>query len=199
MTATSRLNGQAPRDVEYRIRRPDTGEVRWIVPKGELERDAAGRPARFVGVARDVTEQRAAREALAESERYKTVLLHLGDRLRDLAAIPAVTRVAAEVAGTALNASRVGFGRLDATGEHVSIEPDWTVPGQASVAGRHRFADYGDFHHGLMRGEPLVIHDAGSDPRMTFVRAGAVGHRRRGLRRYAAARARPHRGVVLRA
>ena len=164
-TATSRLNGQAPRDVEYRIRRPDNGEVRWIARKGELERDGAGEPVRFVGVARDITDQRAAREALAESERYKTVLLELGDRLRDLTEVAEVTRLAAEVAGTALRASRAGFGRLDATGEHVSVEPDWTAPGQASIAGLHRFADYGDFHHGLMRGEPLVVHDAATDPR----------------------------------
>jgi hypothetical protein len=44
------------------------------------------------------------------------VLLELGDRLRDLTEVAEVTRVAAEVAGTALNASRAGFGRLDATG-----------------------------------------------------------------------------------
>jgi two-component sensor histidine kinase len=47
----------------------------------------------------------------------------------------------------------------------VSIEPDWTAPGQVSVAGDHRFADYGELHHGLMRGEPLVIHDVAADPR----------------------------------
>ena len=91
--------------------------------------------------------------------------MELGDRLRDLTEVSEVTRVAAEVAGTALGASRAGFGRLDATGEHVSVEPDWTAPGQASVAGRHRFADYGDFHRGLLRGELLVIHDATTDPR----------------------------------
>lgn len=166
-TAETRRSGEAPRDVEYRIRRPDTGELRWIARKGEVEHDEAGRPIRFVGVARDITEQRAARDALAESERYKTVLLELGDRLRDLTDVPEVTRVAAEVAGTALRASRAGFGRLDATGEHVTIEPDWTAPGQASVAGRHRFADYGDFHHGFRRGEPLVVDDVTTDLRTT--------------------------------
>lgn len=164
-TATSRMNGQAPRDVEYRIRRPDTGEVRWIARKGELERDEAGHPIRFVGVARDITGQRAEQVALAESERYKTVLLELDDRLRDLADVAEVPRVAAELAGTALGASRAGFGQLDAAGEHVSIEPDWTAPGQASVAGHHRFADYGDFHHNLRQGEPLVVDDVVIDPR----------------------------------
>ncbi|WP_329618770.1 MULTISPECIES: GAF domain-containing protein [Methylobacterium] len=41
-TATFRTNGQAPRDVEYRIRRPDTGEVRWIARKASSN---ATRPA----------------------------------------------------------------------------------------------------------------------------------------------------------
>ncbi|BAR47245.1 MULTISPECIES: GAF domain-containing protein [Methylobacterium] len=165
-TAATRGNGEAPRDVEYRIRRPDTGELRWIARKGELDYDEAGRPIRFVGVVRDITGQRANRDALAEKERYKSVLLELGNRLRDLTRVAEVTRVVGKVAGTALNASRAGFGRLDATGEHVSIEPDWTAPGQVSVAGDHHFAEYGDFHHGLMWGEPLVIHDAAADPRI---------------------------------
>lgn len=164
-TAETRRSGKAPRDVEYRIHRPDTGELRWIARKGELEYDEVGQPIRFVGVARDVTEQRTERVALAESERYKTVLLELGDRLRDLTDVPGVTQLAAEVAGTALGASRAGFGRLDATGEHVSVEPDWTAPGQTSIAGDHRFADYGDFHHGFKLGKPLVVYDVTTDPR----------------------------------
>ncbi|WP_438617028.1 PAS domain-containing protein [Methylobacterium haplocladii] len=73
-TAETRREGGPPRDVEYRIRRPDTGEIRWIARKGEIERDASGRPVRFSGVARDVTEQRQARDALAVSEeRYRTL------------------------------------------------------------------------------------------------------------------------------
>jgi PAS domain S-box-containing protein len=61
----SRAAGTAPLDVEYRIRRGDTGELRWIARKGEIERDEAGTPLRFAGVARDITDQVRAREALA--------------------------------------------------------------------------------------------------------------------------------------
>lgn len=64
----SRTAGEAPADVEYRIRRASDGELRWISRKGEFERDADGRPIRFVGVARDVTDQVAARRQL-EDER----------------------------------------------------------------------------------------------------------------------------------
>ena len=73
-TAESRRNGEPPRDVEYRIRRRDTGELRWIARKAEFEREISGRPVRFSGVACDITEQRIARDALARSEeRYRTL------------------------------------------------------------------------------------------------------------------------------
>jgi two-component system CheB/CheR fusion protein len=53
---------------EFRILRGDTGELRWIATRGEVERDAAGRPLRIRGVELDVTEQRVAETALRESE-----------------------------------------------------------------------------------------------------------------------------------
>jgi PAS domain S-box-containing protein len=70
-TASSRRDGGARMDVEYRIRRADTGELRWIARKGEFEYDANGRPLRFVGVARDITDQVIARQQLAaEREQF---------------------------------------------------------------------------------------------------------------------------------
>jgi PAS domain S-box-containing protein len=45
--------------VEFRLRRADTGAWRWLLSRGRVaERDAEGRPARIVGVNLDVTEQR---------------------------------------------------------------------------------------------------------------------------------------------
>ena len=52
--------------VEYRIRRADNGEIRWIERRGEFEHDAKGRPLRLVGVVQDVTERQASRVALAD-------------------------------------------------------------------------------------------------------------------------------------
>ena len=79
-TAESRRSGEPPKDVEYRIRRPDTGEVRWIARKGEIERDADGHPVLFQGIARDITEKRAVRDALAESEqRYRALFEAVDD------------------------------------------------------------------------------------------------------------------------
>jgi PAS domain S-box-containing protein len=47
--------------VEYRIVRRD-GSVRWVEGRGQLFRDAAGRPERMVGVCTDVTERKLAEE-----------------------------------------------------------------------------------------------------------------------------------------
>ncbi|MCW8086668.1 sensor histidine kinase [Sabulicella glaciei] len=52
---------------EYRILTPE-GEERWIYARAEIERDAAGRALRMRGAHLDITELRAAREALAHSE-----------------------------------------------------------------------------------------------------------------------------------
>jgi PAS domain S-box-containing protein len=52
---------------EYRIRRAD-GALRWIAAKGLMERDAAGKPVRMLGVCVDVTDERETAEALRRSE-----------------------------------------------------------------------------------------------------------------------------------
>ncbi|MEY6433400.1 PAS domain S-box protein [Thioalkalicoccus limnaeus] len=62
------LAGAARYDIEHRIRRGDTGETRIIHAQGELERDAAGRPAKLFGAALDITERKRAEQALADSE-----------------------------------------------------------------------------------------------------------------------------------
>ena len=70
-------------EIEYRIIRPD-GNVRWIFGRGRVIRDADGRPIRYSGVDLDITERKAAEEALEaakqELERMNQVL---EQRVRD--------------------------------------------------------------------------------------------------------------------
>ncbi|MBN8831072.1 MAG: PAS domain-containing protein, partial [Sphingomonadales bacterium] len=63
-----RRSGTAPLQVQYRIRRADTGEIRTIARNGEYERDRSGTPLRMLGTVRDVTEQSRAQQALEQSE-----------------------------------------------------------------------------------------------------------------------------------
>ncbi len=68
-------------ELDYRIRRPD-GEVRWLTSRRELTRDEHGVPVRIDGVIQDVTAQRLAQQALAESEtRYRTLFEHMAQPL----------------------------------------------------------------------------------------------------------------------
>ncbi len=55
---TSRAEGTVPLEVEYRIRRPSDGEMRWISRRGEFERDAAGVPVCLRGAVQDITERK---------------------------------------------------------------------------------------------------------------------------------------------
>lgn len=64
----SRVLAEAASAAEYRIVRPDTGELRWIGRKAKFIRDASGSPIRFIGAVQDITERKQAEEALLESE-----------------------------------------------------------------------------------------------------------------------------------
>lgn len=55
-------------EYEFRIVRPD-GEVRWIVSRGKIIRDQAGKPIQMTGVNADVTERKQSDEARLQSER----------------------------------------------------------------------------------------------------------------------------------
>ena len=52
-------------EVEHRIIRADTGDVRWIVSRGDTIRDDAGEPVRMVGINVDITERK-----VVEEERF---------------------------------------------------------------------------------------------------------------------------------
>jgi len=54
--------------IEYRIIRPDTGETRWLARRGEPIRDPATGAVRWYGVVFDVSDRKAAEEALKERE-----------------------------------------------------------------------------------------------------------------------------------
>ncbi|HEY9239928.1 MAG TPA: PAS domain S-box protein, partial [Burkholderiaceae bacterium] len=67
--AARRAAGTAPLDVEYRIRRADTGEERTIARRAEFDFDAQGRRVHMSGVVQDVTERHRVLRALEQSER----------------------------------------------------------------------------------------------------------------------------------
>ncbi len=61
------LSGRGGYEMEHRIVRPDSGEVRWVRVKGEPVRDESGKVSHLMGVGIDITEQKRTTEALRDS------------------------------------------------------------------------------------------------------------------------------------
>jgi PAS domain S-box-containing protein len=62
---------------EYRIIRPNDGQVRWVRVAARIERDADDRPVRLIGAHFDVTDAKLADQVLRESEeRFRVIANH---------------------------------------------------------------------------------------------------------------------------
>jgi PAS domain S-box-containing protein len=71
---------------EHRILRHDTGEERWLLPYGRIHFDDRGKPARFLGIAVDITERKhaeARRERLLQLEHRARAEAEQAARLKD--------------------------------------------------------------------------------------------------------------------
>ena len=62
LQATPRIGSVSQAD--FRITRPDTGEMRWLMRRGEFQRDSETSDLRFIGVLYDITEAKRAEVAL---------------------------------------------------------------------------------------------------------------------------------------
>jgi PAS domain S-box-containing protein len=66
---------------EYRIIRPNDGQVRWIQVRSEIERDTNGKPLRLVGAHIDITERK--RAELALQQLNETLEQQIAERTRE--------------------------------------------------------------------------------------------------------------------
>lgn len=94
---------------EYRIIRPNDGELRWIFVKGLIEREADGKPIRFAGAHLDITERR-----LMEQQ-SETVAREFAHRIKNLGAvIRALVSMSARSRPEARDFAEAVLGRIDA-------------------------------------------------------------------------------------
>ncbi|WP_458093636.1 PAS domain-containing protein [Roseomonas sp. WA12] len=119
-------SGQGPAEAEFRIRRADTGELRWLMRRGEYLRDAETADLRFSGVIYDIT----------ATKRTEARLRALNEGLE--------SEVAARTADRnrlwLLSADIMLVARLD--GGIVAVNPAWTTVlgwDEAELVGRPVF------------------------------------------------------------
>ncbi|MFT4053138.1 MAG: HWE histidine kinase domain-containing protein [Novosphingobium sp.] len=116
-TQADRLNGTSRLDVEYRIRRADTGEVRWLARRAVFVKGEDGDVVRMRGTVHDVTDRRLASERVI-------ALLELGDRLRDLETVADIVAAASSILCETLEVARCGYFTVDIAQGTLSLERD---------------------------------------------------------------------------
>jgi PAS domain S-box-containing protein len=157
--------------IEYRTMRPD-GSAREVRARGRVERDAAGRPLRWVGSGQDVTDQRL-------TERELQAHYAVGQALRDWESFEEGVIGLLRRLGTALDFAMGALWTCDAGQGVLRARAFWSAPGE----------EPGDFEREVREstfrvgtgvpgrawrsGQPLFAEDLSTDPRMDW-RAAAV-------------------------
>ncbi|MER2198073.1 PAS domain-containing protein [Methylobacterium brachiatum] len=107
------------------------------------------------------------------AEARRAAMTALGDRLRGVNDKADIARIVAEIMGTTLGLSHAGYGEVDPEQETILVADEFSAPGLRSIAGLHRFREYGSYIESLKAGEDVIIPDVTCDPR-TIVDAGAL-------------------------
>ena len=147
---TSPATGEASY-TEYRIRRADTGEIRWIARSGDVVRNEAGEITGLIGIAQDVSERH-------WDESRRNLLLDLDDRFKTLGDPAAVTSAAAEVLGRELDATRVGYVEIGDGEDFTGLASLWSrEDAPAASALTMRLDDFGPRLAGELRGGRVLV------------------------------------------
>src|SRR5262245_20616082 len=143
---------------EFRIRRADTRETRWLGSTGQVYFEGAGsnrRPVRASGVILDITDRKV-REARDQ------FLLTLNDALRSAASSAAIQTTATRLLGAHLQANRVVY--LEVEGDEFVVRESYT-DGVAPFAGRGPVSMFGEgFLDAYQRGATVVVNDVSGEP-----------------------------------
>ncbi|WP_052402150.1 PAS domain-containing protein [Muricoccus aerilatus] len=147
-------------DLPLLMNRKGFDEQTWFTFSYSPVRDEGGRVAGMFCAVAETT-------ARVQMERKQAFLVRLGDALRGLEGPHVLPTRAAELLGTELGADRAGYGIVDASGEAVSVERDWTGGDVPSLAGEARLLDaFGPAVIAELRaGRALVVEDCQVDPR----------------------------------
>ena len=104
----------------------------------------------------------------------QTALVEIGETIRGNRDAGQMAFATAGIVGRALSVDRAGFGSVDDAAETIDVETDWTAPGVASIAGRHRLDAFRSLRDPVAHGEPVVVWDAARDKRTALAAQSAM-------------------------
>ena len=99
------------------------------------------------------------------AEARRATLAELGERLRNLTTPSDVAFAASELLGETMQASRAGYGTIDAARETLRVDHDWSAPGLEPLPDIIRLRDYGSFIEDMKHGMTVAIADVERDAR----------------------------------
>lgn len=153
----SRGDGSAALEAEYRIRRADDQELRWIARRARFVRDGAGRPVSMFGAVYDITASK-----LADFKR--SALLRLGDRLRHSADASAIQRYAVDALVDTLQVARAGYAAVDARAGSFTIECNRSSEALPDLSGQHDLGRFAATVALLEAGDTVAVDDTADAP-----------------------------------
>jgi two-component system, chemotaxis family, CheB/CheR fusion protein len=154
--------GRDSYEIEHRVLRKTSGEVRIVHERCEHVRDAGGRILRSVGMVQDITERKAAEAALREHAERSAFLIELTDALRRLSDPLAIQETASRLLGEHLKADRVGYFEIE--GDDCVIGRHY-APSVPHLSGRFPVAAFGDRLMSMYRaGRMAVMNNVAEEP-----------------------------------
>ncbi len=149
-------------DHEYRVRQND-GSLLWLLARGRVEGDAAGKAVSLHGAVMDITARKQAEAAARTSEEHFRFFNDLSEATRTLADPEQIMAVMARMLGAHLRASRCAYAAVEPDGELFAILHDYT-DGCASTVGRYQLSRFGARAATTLRtGQPLIIRNVDAE------------------------------------
>ena len=146
------------------LNRSGYGELTWWSFSYLPVRDGAGAVVGVHCISMETTAQVRAQESLVDKQQQQAFRVELTDALRDTTTPEALMAVAAKKLGQYLQASCVGYGKIDAQGQCCLVHQDWTAEGFRSVVGKHRLDNFAVLRVEQLRaGRTVAVHDIDRD------------------------------------
>ncbi|MBA1158090.1 PAS domain-containing protein [Microvirga mediterraneensis] len=152
-------------NIEYRILKAD-GSIGHVHMRGGIIYED-NKPARFAGVLQDIRERHKIREEMGQAQRRQEFLLKLNDQLSNIDDPHQVMEIAARNVSNFLKVDTAGYGEVYEDRGVIIVEREWSrglISNEGKVEKIDQHASL--IVEALKRGQPAIINDVRTDPRL---------------------------------